>query len=763
MKKLFLSVAVLCVTLFVQAKDYADYVSPLVGTQSSFELSTGNTYPAISRPWGMNFWTPQTGKMGDGWQYVYTANKIRGFKQTHQPSPWINDYGQFSIMPVTGKPEFEEDKRASWFSHKAEIAKPYYYKVYLAEHDVVTEMVPTERAVMFRFTFPENDSYVVVDAFDRGSSIKVIPGENKIVGYTTRNSGGVPANFKNYFVIEFDKPFTYEATFSNDVQPEKPDGSVPVTLKEGKLEQTDFHTGAVIGFKTKKGEVVHARVASSFISPEQAIQNLKELGGDSFEVLVQKGKDAWNEVLGKVEVEGGTLDQYRTFYSCLYRSLLFPRKFYELDANGQPVHYSPYNGETLPGYMYTDTGFWDTFRCLFPFLNLMYPSVNQEIQEGLINTYKESGFFPEWASPGHRGCMIGNNSVSLLVDAWMKGIQTVDAEKALEAMIHQTQARHAEIASVGRDGFEYYDKLGYVPYPEVPEATAKTLEYAYADWCIARFAQSLGKQDIADQYYQKAQNYRNLYYPEHGFMWTKDAKGNWRDRFDATEWGGPFTEGSSWHWTWSVFHDPEGLSELMGGHEPMVARLDSMFVAPNTYNYGTYGFVIHEIAEMVALNMGQYAHGNQPVQHAIYLYDYIGQPWKTQYHLRNVMDKLYNSGSKGYCGDEDNGQTSAWYVFSAMGFYPVCPGMPEYAVGSPLFKKVTLHLPEGKNFVVSAADNAADRPYIRKALLNGQEFTRNYLKHDELKQGGELNLSMDSVPNQQRGTQPADFPYSYSK
>ena len=276
MKKLFLSVVALCVMLFVQAKDYADYVSPLVGTQSSFELSTGNTYPAIARPWGMNFWTPQTGKMGDGWQYVYTANKIRGFKQTHQPSPWINDYGQFSIMPVTGKPEFEEDKRASWFSHKAEIARPYYYKVYLAEHDVVTEMAPTERAVMFRFTFPENHSYVVVDAFDRGSSVKVIPGENKIVGYTTRNSGGVPATF------------TFEATFSNDIKPDKPDGSVPVTLKEGKLEQTGFHTGAVIGFKTKKGEVVHARVASSFISPEQAARNLKELGGDSFEVVVRR-------------------------------------------------------------------------------------------------------------------------------------------------------------------------------------------------------------------------------------------------------------------------------------------------------------------------------------------------------------------------------------------------------------------------------------------------------------------------------------------
>ena len=531
--------------------------------------------------------------------------------------------------------------------------------------------------------------------------------------------------------------------------------------------QTDVaadYTCAYLKFDVPAGEKLTIRAASSFISPEQAAINFnREVADADVQLISGKAREQWNNYLGRVEAEEGTDEQLRTFYSCLYRTLLFPREFYEFDSQGNPVYYSPYDGNVHDGYMYTDNGFWDTFRAVHPLFTLLYPEVSERVTQSIINAYNESGFMPEWASPGHRGCMIGNNSVSLLVDAWMKGIQTVDAEKALEAMIHQTQARHAEIASVGRDGFEYYDKLGYVPYPEVPEATAKTLEYAYADWCIARFAESLGKQDIADQYYQKAQNYRNLYYPEHGFMWTKDAKGNWRDRFDATEWGGPFTEGSSWHWTWSVFHDPEGLSELMGGHEPMIARLDSMFVAPNTYNYGTYGFVIHEIAEMVALNMGQYAHGNQPVQHAIYLYDYIGQPWKTQYHLRNVMDKLYNSGSKGYCGDEDNGQTSAWYVFSAMGFYPVCPGMPEYAIGSPLFKKVTLHLPEGKNFVVSAADNAADRPYIRKALLNGQEFTRNYLTHDELKQGGELNLSMDSVPNQQRGTQPADFPYSYSK
>ena len=387
-KRSLLFTLLACLFTIGQAKDYSDYVNPLVGTQSTFELSTGNTYPAIARPWGMNFWTPQTGKMGDGWQYTYTATKIRGFKQTHQPSPWINDYGQFSIMPMVNKPEFNEDRRASWFSHKGETAKAYYYKVYLAEYDIVTEMTPTERAVMFRFTFPENEhSYIVVDAFDKGSYVKIDKANNRIIGYSTRNSGGVPANFKNYFVIEFDKPFTYQATVADSI------------LHENGTEQQADHTGAIIGFSTRKGEIVHARIASSFISYDQAMLNLKELGNDSFDTLVQKGRDAWNNVLGRIEVEGGNLDQYRTFYSCLYRSLLFPRKFYEINAQGQPVHYSPYNGEVLPGYMYTDTGFWDTFRCLFPLLNLMYPSTNLEIQEGLINTYKESGFFPEWASP----------------------------------------------------------------------------------------------------------------------------------------------------------------------------------------------------------------------------------------------------------------------------------------------------------------------------------------------------------------------------
>lgn len=754
MRKILLTACLIACSLMAEAKDWTQYVNPLMGTQSSFELSTGNTYPAIARPWGMNFWTPQTGKMGDGWQYTYTANKIRGFKQTHQPSPWINDYGQFSIMPVTGKLEFDEEKRASWFSHKGEIATPSYYKVYLAEHDVVTEMTPTERAVLFRFTFPENEhSYIVVDAFDKGSYVKVIPEENKIIGYTTRNSGGVPENFKNYFVIEFDKPFTYKGTFADK------------KLEEGNLEQKADHTGAIIGFSTRKGEIVHARIASSFISFEQAAQNLKELGNDSFEQLAQKGNDAWNKVLGKIEVEGGNLDQYRTFYSCLYRSLLFPRKFYEFTADGQPVHYSPYNGQVLPGYMYTDTGFWDTFRCLFPFLNLMYPSVNKEIQEGLINTYKESGFFPEWASPGHRGCMIGNNSASVLVDAYMKGVKVDDVKTLYEGLIHGTENVHPEVSSTGRLGYQYYNKLGYVPYDvKINENTARTLEYTYDDWCIYQLAKALNrpKKEI-ELFAKRAMNYRNVFDKESKLMRGRNENGQFQSPFSPLKWGDAFTEGNSWHYSWSVFHDPQGLIDLMGGKKMFITMLDSVFAVPPVFDDSYYGQVIHEIREMTVMNMGNYAHGNQPIQHMIYLYNYAGQPWKAQYWLRQVMDRMYTPGPDGYCGDEDNGQTSAWYVFSALGFYPVCPGTDEYVIGAPLFKKATLHFENGNNLVIDAQNNSKENLYIESLRVNGQESTRNYLKHADLLRGGTIEFKMGSQPNLNRGINDDDAPYSFSK
>lgn len=754
MKKLFLLAFLLPLALWGKAKDFTQYVNPLMGTQSTFELSTGNTYPAIAVPWGMNFWTPQTGKMGDGWQYTYTATKIRGFKQTHQPSPWINDYGQFSIMPVVGKPEFDEDKRASWFSHKGEIAKPHYYKVYLAEHDVVTEMVPTERAAMFRFTFPESDaSYVVIDAFNNGSSIQIIPSENKIIGYSTRNSGGVLENFKNYFVIVFDKPFTYKSSFNGK------------ELNEGVLSQTADHVGAVIGFKTAKGEKVHARIASSFISPEQAELNLKELGNDNLETLAQKGQQAWNEMLGRIEVEGGSLDQYRMFYSCLYRSLLFPRKFYEIDAAGKVMHYSPTTGEVLPGYYYTDTGVWDTFRCLFPLLNLMYPSVNKEIQEGYLNAYRESGFYPEWASPGHRGCMVGNNTASVLADAYLKGIRVEDSETLWKGLMAAVNGVHPTVNSSGREGYNYYNELGYVPYDvKINENAARTLEYAYDDWCLYQLAKELKrpKKEI-NLFAKRAMNYKNLFDPETKLMRGKNKDGQFMKPFSPLKWGDAFTEGNSWHYTWSVFHDPQGLIDLMGGKETFVEMLDSVFNVPPVFDDSYYGQVIHEIREMTVMNMGNYAHGNQPIQHMIYLYNYAGQPWKAQYWLRQVMNRMYTPTPDAYCGDEDNGQTSAWYVFTSLGFYPVCPGINQYILGAPLFKKAKLHFENGNVMEIDAPNNSDENFYLNKYVINGQESTRNYIEYETLLKGGRIECDMTAQPNKNRGVNEADFPYSFSR
>ena len=748
---LFLGGAVLYSLQSSAVKNPVDYVSTLVGTQSKFELSTGNTYPATALPWGMNFWTPQTGKMGDGWAYTYDADKIRGFKQTHQPSPWMNDYGQFAIMPITGGLVFDQDRRASWFSHKAEVAKPYYYKVYLADHDVTTELAPTERAAMFRFTYPETkNAYVIVDAFDKGSYVKIIPEENKIIGYSTKNSGGVPENFKNYFVIQFDKPFTFISTVSeNNILPNE-------------TEAKGNHTGAVIGFATKKGEIVHARVASSFISPEQAELNLKELGKNSFDQLVTNGREVWNREMSKIEVEDDNIDNLRTFYSCLYRSMLFPRSFYEIDAKGQVMHYSPYNGEVRPGYMFTDTGFWDTFRCLFPFLNLMYPTMNLKMQEGLVNAYKESGFLPEWASPGHRDCMVGNNSASVVTDAYIKGLRGYDIETLWEALKHGANA-HLRGTASGRLGYESYNQLGYVANNiGIGQNVARTLEYAYNDWAIYTLGKKLGKPESEiDIYKKRALNYKNVYHPERKLMVGKDNKGVFNPNFDAVDWSGEFCEGNSWHWSFCVFHDPQGLIDLMGGKKEFNTMMDSVFVIPGKLGMESRG-MIHEMREMQVMNMGQYAHGNQPIQHMVYLYNYSSEPWKAQYWIREIMNKLYTAGPDGYCGDEDNGQTSAWYVFSALGFYPVCPGTDEYIIGTPLFKSAKLHLENGKTITIKADNNQLDNRYIKEMKINGKSNSRNYLTHDQLIKGANIQFQMSPVPNKQRGTTEKDRPYSLS-
>lgn len=756
MNKILLTATFLCGMATAQAAgDPVDYVNPLTGTLSKLELSTGNNYPVIAMPWGMNFWTPQTGMDGDGWQYTYTADKIRGFKQTHQPSPWMNDYGMFSLMPVTDVCTLDQEKRASWFCHKGEVAKPYYYKVYLADYDITTEIAPTERAALFRFTFSESDtySYVLLDAFDRGSYVKILPDQQMIVGYSTRNSGGVPENFRNYFVVHFDRPFDFVGTgIGNDV-------------KEGQLELSTGHAGAVVGFKTKKGDQVQAAVASSFISQDQAMLNLKELqaAGGSFEKIAATGRTRWNEVLGRIQVDGGTDAQKQTFYSCLWRALHFPRKFYEIDARGNKVHYSPFTGEVKDGLMYADMGFWDTFRCLMPFLNLVYPSQNAEMQEWLVNCYKESGYLPEWSSPGHRDCMIGQNSSSVVADAYMKGVRCQDQNLLWDAVTHDAH-HHLDKSASGRLGHAYYDKLGYVPYNVgIGQNVARTLEYAFNDWSIYTFGKAIGKSEAEIAPYKKgALNYKNVYNPERKLMAGKDDKGQFNPDFKPENWSGEFCEGNSWHWSFCVFHDPLGLAALMGGQKQMAQMMDSVFVLPSYLGLRSRG-IIHEMREMQVMDMGQYAHGNQPIQHMVYLYDWCAQPWKTQYWVREIMDKLYNPNADAYCGDEDNGQTSAWYVFSAMGFYPVCPGSNEYALGSPLFRSVKVKFENGKTLTIEAPDNAPEKRYVDKVKMSGKTITRNYVTHEELLGGTTLTFGMSDKPNTDRGTKADDVPYSFSK
>lgn len=736
---------------FSFAENYVDYVNPLMGSQSDFTLSTGNTYPIIAMPWGMNFWTPQTAKMGDGWVYNYNSYQINGFKQTHQPSPWINDYGQFVIMPVTGN-KITENDRKSWFSHKSEVATPYYYSVYLADHDIVTEIAPTERAAIFRITFPKTDSArIIVDAFDKGSFIKIIPAQNKIIGYSTRNSGGVPDNFKNYFVMVFDKPFKSSATWKNGK-----------TTQETEL--TDQHVGAVLDFRTQRGEQINVRVASSFISFEQAELNLAEVNKKSFDQVKQQGFNRWNEILGKIQI-AANLDVKRTFYTCLYRSTLFPRKFYELNAEGTPMHYSPFSGETKSGYMYTDTGLWDTFRALFPLLNLVYPDENEKIQEGLMNTYLESGFLPEWASPGHRDCMVGNNSASVISDAILKDITPKALQIPLyEAMKKTANSVHPKISSTGRLGFEYYNTLGYVPYNVgIKESAARTLEYAYDDWCIYQVAKKLNRPaEEIELYRKRSENYKNLFDPSTKLMRGRNKEGDFQSPFNPLKWGDAFTEGNSWHYTWSVFHDVNGLKKLMGGDKNFVAMLDSVFAVPPVFDNSYYGFTIHEIREMQIMNMGNYAHGNQPIQHMIYLYNYGGEPWKAQYWLRETMNRMYKPTPDGYCGDEDNGQTSAWYVFSALGFYPVCPGSSQYVIGAPLVDSAIILLNNNKQIKIQATNNSNSNRYIQKLQLNGKEYDKNYLEYSDLLKGAKLKFDMNSSPNKSRGVKSVDIPFSMS-
>jgi predicted alpha-1,2-mannosidase len=483
---------------------------------------------------------------------------------------------------------------------------------------------------------------------------------------------------------------------------------------------------------------------------------------------VQKNRAIWNKTLDVISIEDENIDNLRTFYSCLYRCVLFPRMFYEINKEGKMMHYSPYNGNVEDGYMFTDAGFWDVFRALCPLVNLLYPKMSSAMQEGLANAYKESGFLPEWASPGHRNCMVGNNSASVVADAYISGVNkymSYDSETLWQAVVHGANAMHPNVKSTGRRGYDYYNKLGYVPYDvNINESVARTLEYAYDDWCIYKFGKALNKSDEEISVYAEcAFNYRKVFDKETNLMRGRLQDGTFAAEFNPLKWGDAFTEGNSWHYTWSVFHDPAGLIYLMGGKEMFVKMMDSVYNVPPHFDESYYGSVIHEIREMQIMNMGNYAHGNQPIQHFIYLYNYAGEPWKAQYRVREAMKRLYTPTPDGYCGDEDNGQTSAWYVLSALGFYSVCPASGEYVLGSPLFRKATIALENGKKITISAPNNSADNVYVKSMKMNGAGYDKNFLKISDLLQGANIEYEMSAAPNRLRGTNEASFPYSFSK
>jgi len=732
------------------------WVNPLMGTDSTRNFSHGNLYPAIGVPFPMNTWAPYTQPQSDKFFYQYSQNTIRGIRQTHQPSPWIGDYAMFSLMPVSGKLAVNDEDRASVFSHAREIAQPSYYSVYLDTWKVKAEVTPTERAACFRFTFDEmTNAFVVLDGFDKGVSIIVLPAENKIEGAVRYRCGEAPESYSsNYFVIVFDRPFAKSGVWStNGIQPGVP-------------QIAGRQAGAFVQFDVAPNPIVGCKVASSFVSPAQALQNLQsEIGDADFDTIRSRAEARWNEALGRVQVKGPLGDQMRTFYSCLYRCLMFPHKFYEFDVQGKRIYFSPYDGRVHEGVLYTDSGFWDTFRAAQPLYNLLYPEVNAEILQGMLNAADQSGWLPAWTSPGHRNCMIGNHAFSLLADGWVKGVRSFDAHRAVDAMLHDA-SQNGPVTSLGRDGAEYYQRLGYVPYsPRKGEvsfkgATAKTLEYAYNDFCAAQLAAAIGRTVDAERLLRSASNWTNVFDSQTGFTRERKADGAWVEPFYPNQWGGGFTEGCSWHWTWCVFQDIPGLVQQLGGAGAFCAKLDEVFTAANTVRPGVYGRMMHEMNEMVAADMGQYAHGNQPIQHMLYLYDYAGQPWKTQSRVRWAMGKLYAPTPDGYCGDEDNGQTSAWYVFSALGFYPVCPGDDLYILGTPLFDQAILKVGDGKTFTVTAANNGPLKPYIQNATLNGDSFAQTYLSHDQIAAGGNLAFKMISTPNNIWGSSPASRPPS---
>jgi predicted alpha-1,2-mannosidase len=719
-----------------QARPLVEYVNTLRGSDSSPEFSRGNTFPAVALPFGFNFWTPVTEANSDRWLYTYRAKHIVGFAVSHEPSPWIADHGSIQVMPMFGKLRIGAAERRTPFEHTAEIARAHYYSVDLPQEGMRVAITPTDHASKWRFSFANaGDAYVVF------GSIDTAPGQLSVDSQARSIQGFVDQNGPRlYFYARLDHPISD----SGVVQGASASGWV-------KLE-------------VRAGEATEMAMATSFIGVEQARSNLEqEVGKRDFEQVRLAAAAAWERHLGMLEVQGATEDEKVTFYSNLYRTLLYPNSMWE-QVEGDAKYFSPYTNQLKKGRIYVNNGFWDTYRAEWPLLGLLMPSKAGEMLEGFVTAFRDGGWVPRWSGPGYVDCMVGSSSDIVFADSYLRGVTGFDIKTAFASML-KNALTHSADGRLGRKSNERAIFKGYVPAEHMSESTAWTLEDTVNDFGIGQIAKVLRDEVHHEYFSNRALRYVTTYSPSVGFFRGRRSDGTWRTadpEFDARAWGYEFTEGNAWHYAAAVTTDPEGMSRLAGGRARFAQKLDAIFAAPAEFRVGSYGQVIHEMREAQAAGMGQYAHSNEPLHSLIYMYNYLGQPAVTARRVRQVLTRLYDSGvgtGRGYLGDEDNGQMSAWYLFSALGFYPAAPGHAEYVIGAPLFQRAVLHLENGKLFTVSAPENSSKNVFVQRARLNGMPYTKSYLSHSDIVAGGLLELEMGPAPSSW-GTGEHDAPSS---
>lgn len=659
------------------------YVNVRMGTHNTVRFSNGNCYPVTAVPHGMNFFTIQSNSAKTDiqtphWFYSPYSNSFEGIRLTHLPSPWLGDYGKLCIFAERGDDKTDNGMFWSYYDNKNVTFEPAYLKADVTRGRYSVEVAPTNTAVIMRFKFDGAEDIKRIVIKGEKLYLRFSAEEGYVLGYTTQNDtglfyrNGAVDDLKEYICAQLSVPYSTEIR----------EDAIALSTTENEFE---------------------LRLSTSFLSENQAILNLKrELDGKSFEAVTEAAKTQWEEYLSKIEIEDDDEEKKRTFYSCMYRAFLWPRRFYELDENNKPYHLNTATGGIAKGYLYTDNGFWDTYRTLYPYLSLIDTKLYSEMAEGFYNYYVDTGWLPKWVCPINLNCMPGMLIEATMGDAIVKDIVTGElAENIFQAMLKDGEYA-SEVPGEGRVALKEYRKYGYIPYTAAHESVNETLDNTFGDFCIAQAAKKLGHTDIAAKYYAYSKNYKNLFDKNEGFIRAKDENGNFRpEKFNPYAWGRDYTEGSAWQNAFAVYHDFIGLDGLYDGK--LQDKIDELMTAPVIYDVGYYGNTIHEMAEMVAGNYGQCAISNQPSFHTPYIYSELGNPIKTSYHVNN-LSKLFNSGYEGYPGDEDNGSMSSWYLLSALGLYQVAPSRPDFATSVPLFDKITVKLANGKTLCINKSE-----------------------------------------------------------